>query len=99
MKDSMLDEQVVTNFVSDEDTLRDMVKELDLREAQTVIADVSARMMNAQTTDPQLCKQSEAANRRLFALFEQGWKGSNRTLFKAYYAYKLRLITHHRWES
>ena len=69
----MFDQVVETRFVSDEETLRDMVKELDLREAQIVFADVTARMVQAQTTDPQLCKESEAANRRLFALFEQGW--------------------------
>lgn len=99
MEDSMFDEQLVTRFVSDEETLRDIVKELDLREAQIDFADVSARMMNAQTTDPQLCRENNAANKRLFALFEPGWKGNDRMLFKAYWAYKARLCTHHRWES
>ncbi len=95
----MFDEQVVTKFVSDEETLRDMVKELDLREAQTVFADVTARMCQAQTTDPQLCRESEAANKRLFALFEQGWTAGDKLLFRCYYAYKARLCWHHRWES
>jgi len=95
----MFDEQVVTNIVSDEDTLRDMVKELDLREAQIVFADVSARIVQAKTTDPQLCSESESANKRLFALFEQGWTADDKLLFKAYWSYKTRLCTHHRWES
>ena len=95
----MFDEQVVTNFVSDEETLRDMVANLDLREAQTVFADVTARMINVQTSDPQLCRESEAANKRLFALFEQGWTAGDKLLFRAYWSYKTRLCTHHRWES
>ena len=99
MEDSMFEEQVVTKFVSDEETLRDMVAELDLREAQTVFADVTARMVNAKNTDPQLYRESEAANKRLFALFEQGWAADNKLLFRAYWAYKSRLCSHHRWES
>lgn len=99
MEHSMFDEQVVTKFVSDEETLRDMVAELDLREAQTVFADVTARMVNSQTTDAQLCRESDAANKRLFALFEQGWTAGNKLLFKAYWAYKARLCSHHRWEG
>ena len=87
MEDSMFDEHAVTKFVSDEETLRDMVANLDLREAQTVFADVTARMVSAQTTDPQLCHESDAANKRLFALFEQGWTAGDKTLFKAYWAY------------
>ncbi len=84
---------------SDEDTIREMVREIDLKEAQMQFAEVTARMVQAQTTDPQLCKESEAANRRLFALFEHGWVGSNKLLFKAYWAYKARLCVHHRWEA
>ena len=95
----MFHEEVVTKFVSDEVTLRDMVAELDLREAQTVFADVTARMVNAQTTDPQLCRESDAANKRLLALFEQGWTAGDKLLFRAYWAYKARLCSHHRWEG
>lgn len=98
-EDSMFDEQVVTKFVSDDETLCDMVAELDLREAQTVFADVTARMVNAKTTDPQLCRESEAANKRLFALFERGWTAGDKLLFRAYWSYKRRLCTHHCWES
>jgi len=76
-----------------------VVNDLDLREAQTAFADVTARMVNAQTTDPQLCRESEAANKRLFALFEQGWTAGHKLLFKAYWSYKARLCSHHRWES
>ena len=86
-------------LVSDEETLRDMVRELDLREAQMQLADVTARMVSAKTTDPQLCKESEAANKRLFALFEQGWAAGDKLLFKAYWSYKARLCSHHRWEG
>jgi hypothetical protein len=95
----MFDEVREVRFISDEETLRDMVADLDWREAQTVFADVTARMMNAQTTDPQLCRESNAANKRLFALFGQGWTAGNKLLFKAYWAYKARLCSHHRWES
>ena len=38
----MLDEQAVTKFVSDEEALRDMVKELDWKEAQAQLADLTA---------------------------------------------------------
>jgi hypothetical protein len=93
------DQVVETRFVSDEETLRGMVKELDLREAQMQFADVTARMVNAQHTDPQLCEESEAANKRLFALFEEGFTAGDKLLFKAYYSYKARLCAHHRWES
>lgn len=99
IQNSMLDERVVTKFVSDEETLREMVTELDLREAQTVFADVTARMVNSQTSDAQLCRESEAANKRLFALFQQGWTAGDRLLFRAYWSYKARLRSHHRWES
>jgi hypothetical protein len=45
----MFDEQVVTKFVSDEETLRDMVRELDLREAQIVFADADIEMATPLT--------------------------------------------------
>ena len=32
-------------------------------------------------------------------LFEQGWTAGDKLLFEAYWAYKARLCTHHRWES
>jgi hypothetical protein len=51
-------DEVIRKFVSDEDTLCDMVRELDLREAQTVFAEVTARMVSAKTTDPQLCRRA-----------------------------------------
>lgn len=86
-------------FVSDEETLREMAADMELREAQTVFADVTGRMHHAQTTDPQLYRESEAANKRLFALFEQSWTAGDKLLFKAYYAYKARLCVHHRWEG
>jgi hypothetical protein len=95
----MLDEIVMTKFVSDEETLADMVKTLDLKEAQLQFTDVTARMVSAKESDPQLVRESEAANKRLFALFEQGWTGGDKLLFKAYWGYKTRLCTHHRWES
>jgi hypothetical protein len=95
----MFDQVVETRFVSDAETLHQMCADLDLREAQMQFADVTARMVNAQTTDPQLCRESEAANKRLFALFEQGWTAGDKLLFRCYYAYKARLCCHHRWES
>ena len=76
-----------------------MVRELDLREAQIVFAEVTARMVSAKTTDPQLCRESEQANRRLLALFKQGWTAGDKLLFKAYWSYKARLCSHLRWES
>ena len=95
----MFDEVIEARFLSDEETLRDMVRELDWKEAQITFADVTARMCAAETTDPQLCREGEAANKRLFALFEQGWTAGDKLLFKAYWAYKVRLCTHQKWES
>src|SRR5579872_3368678 len=57
---------------SDEDTIREMVREIDLKEAQMQFAEVTARMVQAQTTDPQLCKESEA---RLAFLAKLGVSG------------------------
>jgi len=95
----MSEEVVVTRFVSDEETLHEMCADLDLREAQIQFADITARMCAAQSTDAQLCRESEKANKRLFALFEQGWTAGDKLLFKAYWAYKARLCSYHRWES
>ena len=95
----MFDRVIERRFISDDETLRDMVKELDWKEAQITFADVTARMCAAKTADPQLYRESEAANKRLFALFEQGWTAGDKLLFKAYWAYKARLCTRHKWES
>lgn len=95
----MFDEQVVTKFVSDEETVRDMVKELDCGKPRQSSRTSLPAWCNPQTADPQLCRESEAANKRPFALFEQGWTAGDKLLFKAYWAYKARLCSHHRWES
>lgn len=95
----MFDQVVETRFISDEETLRDMLKEIEWREAQEQFAYVTVRMVNATTTDPQLCEESEAANKRLFALFGEGWVAGDCLLFKAYYAFKARLCVHHKRES
>ena len=38
-------------------------------------------------------------NKRLFALFEQGWTVGEKLLFSEYWTYKARLCTRHKWES
>lgn len=97
----LLDEVKVVKFPleSDAEQLAEMLRELDWKEAQTVFAEVTARMCLAKTTDPQLCNESSEARKRLFALFEANWRAGDKLLFRAFQSYTFRLTTHHRWES
>ena len=97
MEDSMLDEQVVTKFVSDEETLRDTVKELDLREAQIVYVNTHARFFS-NTADVEANRECEAARKRLFYLFTDGCEDAAWVL-KAWNQYRRRLCYHHRADS
>ena len=75
---------------------RDTAEELDLGGADR-LRRCHRHGEHAQTTDPQLCRESEESEQG--AQFEQGWTARDKLLFKAYWAYKARLCTHHRWES
>lgn len=63
----------------------------EFNEAQIVFADANARMELAPLEDDEANKAAEAANRRLFALFEKGWKNGDKLLFHCYREYKKRL--------
>ncbi len=93
----MFDEHVVTKFVSDEETLRDMVKELDLREAQITYANAHARFFS-NTADVEANRECEAARKRLFDLFTDGCE-DEKWILKAWNYYRRRLTHHHRAES
>jgi hypothetical protein len=60
-------------------------------EAQIVFANANARMELAPPGDDEASKAAEAANRRLFALFDRGWKKGEGLLFRCYQEYKKRL--------
>jgi hypothetical protein len=63
-----------------------------------VFANANARMELASPGDDEANKAAEAANRRLLALFEKGWKRDDKLLFHCYREYKKRLCYHHRAE-
>jgi hypothetical protein len=71
----------------------------EFNEAQIVYANMNARMELAPPGDDEPNKAAEAANRRLFALFEKGWRKGDRLLFHCYREYKKRLCYHHSMES
>jgi hypothetical protein len=71
----------------------------EFNEAQIVFANANARMELAPPGDDEANKEAEAANRRLLALFRQGWKKNERLLFRCYQEYKKRLCYHHRADS
>ena len=84
------------------------LREAEFNEAQIVFANANARMELAPPGDDEVTKAAEAAeankateaaNRRLFALFENGWKKGEGLLFHCYREYKKRLCYHHRAEG
>jgi hypothetical protein len=71
----------------------------EFNEAQIVFAIANTRMELAPPGDDEANKAAEAANRRLFALFEKGWRRGDNLLFHCYRDYKKRLCCHHSAES
>ena len=109
VEDSMFGEQFVTTAEEIEkarEALIEVGKEIGRRridaefnEAQIVFANANARMELAPPGDDEANKEAEAANRRLLALFRQGWKKDEGLLFRCYQEYKKRLCYHHRADS
>jgi len=99
----MFDEQFVTTteeIKEAREALIELGKNIALRkmdaefnEAQIVFASTNARMELAPPGD------DEAANRRLLALFEKGWRRDDKLLFRCYREYKKRLCYRHRAEG
>jgi hypothetical protein len=109
MEYSMFDEQSVTTEEEIREARKALVKlgleiarrgmDAEFNEAQIVFANANARMELAPPGDDEANKAAEAANRRLFALFEKGWTRGDKLLFRCYREYKKRLCYHRRTES
>jgi hypothetical protein len=100
----MFDE--VRTYLTDNEQLIEIVDrrqaELDWSEAQMCYANCCARQECTDVCDPHfpdVRKQTEQANKRLWALFSEGWGPDETHLFPAWWAYKGRLLHHHRWEA
>lgn len=109
VEDSMLDEQFVTTAEEIKEAREALIElgkdvarrgmDAEFNEAQIVFANANARMELAPPGDDEANKEADAANRRLLALFRQGWKKDEGLLFHCYREYKKRLCYHHRADS
>lgn len=109
MEESMFDEEIVTTAEEIKEARESLVKlglevarrgiDAEFTEAQIVFANANAGMELAPPGDDEANKAAEAANRRLFALFQRGWKKGDTLLFYCYREYKKRLCYHHRAEG
>ena len=109
MEDSMLDEQFVTTAEEIKEAREALIElrkdiarrgmDAEFNEAQIVFANANARMELAPPGDDEANKAAEAANRRLLALFEKGWRRDDKLLFRCYREYKKRLCYRHRAEG
>jgi hypothetical protein len=87
----MFDEQFVTTAEEIKETREALI------ELGTDIA--RAGMGTSKPGDDEVTKLYEAANRRLFSLFEKAWKAEDRLLFRCYWEFKKRLVYHHRGKA
>jgi len=109
LEDSMFDEQFVTTAVEIKQAREALIElgkdvarrgmDAEFNEAQIVFANANARMELSLPGDDEANKAAEAANRRLLALFRNGWTKGDKLLFHCYREYKKRLCYHHRVES
>lgn len=109
MEGSMFDEEIVTTAEEIKEAREALVKlglevarrgmDAEFNEAQIVFANANARMELAPVGDDEANKAAEAANRRLLALFERGWKKGDKLLFHCYREYKKRLCYQHKSEG
>jgi hypothetical protein len=58
-----------------------------------------AEMGASKPGNDEVTKEYEAADKRLFFLFEKGWKAEDRLLFRCYREFKKRLVYHHGADS
>jgi hypothetical protein len=104
MEDSMFDEQFVTTTEEIEEAREALIelgkdiarrgKQVELWQAQIAYTQMFAKMETSQPGDDEVTKEYEAANRRLFSLFEKGWKAEDRLLFPCYWEFTKRLVYH-----
>jgi hypothetical protein len=73
--------------------------EVELWQAQIAYTQMFAKMGTSTPGDDEVTKEYEGANRRLFSLFEKGWKAEDRLLFRCYWEFKKRLVYRHRAEG
>ena len=109
MNESMLDEQFVTTAEEINEAREALIElgkdiarrkvDAEFNEAQIVFANANARMELAPPGDDEANKAAAAANRRLLALFQKGWKKDETLLFRCYREYKKRLCYQHRAEG
>ncbi len=109
VEDSMFGEQFVTTAEEIREAREALIElgkdiarrkvDAEFNEAQIVFANENARMELAPPGDDEATKATEAANRRLLALFKKGWKKDEGLLFHCYREYKKRLCYQHRAEG
>jgi hypothetical protein len=70
--------------------------EKEMLEAQIKYADAYAKLQLAHPNiDWEAHRQGNDANRKMFALFSKAWGNDETHLFKAYWAFKQRILFHH----
>jgi hypothetical protein len=109
MEDSMFDEQFVTTAEEIKEAREALIElgkdsarrgnEVKLWQAQIAYTQMFAKMQTSQPGDDEVTKEYEAANRRLFSLFEKGWKAEDRLLCRCYWEFTKRLVYHHGADS
>lgn len=109
VEDSMFGEQFVATTEEIKETHEALIElgkdiarrgnEIELWQAQIAYTQMFAKMGASKPGDDEVTKEYEAANNRLFLLFEKGWKVEDRLLFGCYWEFKKRLVYHHRVES
>jgi len=109
VEDSMFGEQFATTAEEMKEAREALIElgkdiarrkvDAEFNEAQIVFANANARMELAPPGDDEATKAAETANRRLLALFGEGWTKGDKLLFHCYREYKKRLCYHHRAED
>jgi hypothetical protein len=108
MEDSMFDEQFVTTAEEIKEAPEALIElgkdtapgiRLSFGRRRSPTRRCSPKWVRASRETTRPPKEYEAANRRLFSLFEKGWKAEDRLLFRCYWEFKKRLVYHHRAES
>ena len=94
MEEPMFDKQFVTTAEEIKEAREALIQlgkdiavrkmDTEFNEAQIVFANANARMELAPPGDDEANKAAEVANRRLLALFQNGWKRDEGLLFHCY---------------
>jgi hypothetical protein len=109
MEDSMFEEQFVTTAEEIKEAREALIElgkdiarrgnEVELWQAQIAYTQMFAKMGASKSGDDEVTKEYEAADKRLFSLFEKGWEVEDRVLFRCYREFTKRLVYHHRAEG